>query len=89
MDAWQKFEGTWQAVWLAEDGRKRTAEEVGGTSLAISGDRYTLRLGGHDFRGTVRRVGGTRPRGAVDFVAEGPGGGREARLASACWVTTS
>ena len=27
MDAWQKFEGTWQAVWLAEDGRKRTVEE--------------------------------------------------------------
>ncbi len=78
MDAWQDFQGTWRAVWLAEDGRKLSAEAVGDTRLTISGHRYTLRSRGHDFRGTMSRVGRTRRRGAVDFVADGPADGRQA-----------
>ena len=78
MDAWQDFQGTWQAVWVAEDGRKLSAEAARDTSLTISGHRYTLRSQGHDFRGAMSRVGRTRRRGAVDFVADGSGDGRQA-----------
>jgi uncharacterized protein (TIGR03067 family) len=80
VDNWQDFQGTWQAVWRAEDGRKATAEEVRDTRLTISGDRYALRLGGYDFRGTVSGVDLARRRGVIDFVADGPGDGRQACL---------
>ncbi len=72
MDDWHDFQGTWQAVWLAQDGRKMTAEEVTDTTLTILGDRYTLRRGGHAFHGTISRVDRTRRGGAVDFLADEP-----------------
>jgi uncharacterized protein (TIGR03067 family) len=72
VDDLQDFQGTWQAVWLAQDGRKMSAEEVGRTSLTISGDRYTFHLGDADWSGTIDTAERTRKRGAVDFVAEGP-----------------
>jgi uncharacterized protein (TIGR03067 family) len=78
MDDWHDFQGTWHAVWLGQDGRKMTAEDVRDTTLTISGDRYTLRLRGHDFPGTISRADRTRRRGAIDFVADGPCDGREA-----------
>jgi uncharacterized protein (TIGR03067 family) len=72
----QDFQGTWRAVWLAEDGRRRTADEVKGTRLTISGDRYTLHLGDYECHGTITGVNPGKNRGAVDFVAdERPDGG--------------
>jgi uncharacterized protein (TIGR03067 family) len=76
VDDWQDFQGTWQALWLAQDGRKMTAEEVHDTRLLVSGDRYTLHRGGHDFRGTISRVDRTGRAGVVDFVADEPGDGQ-------------
>jgi uncharacterized protein (TIGR03067 family) len=74
VDELQDFQGTWQAVWLAEDGRKMTAEEVKRTRLTISANRYTFHLGDYDLHGVIDRIDRTRNGGAVDFVAEGPGG---------------
>jgi uncharacterized protein (TIGR03067 family) len=67
----QNFQGIWQAVWLAEDGRKVTGEEVQRTGLTISGDRYTFQLPDHASFGII---GGdrSRNRGSLDFVVEGP-----------------
>ncbi len=78
MDDWHDFQGTWQAVWLAQDGRKMTAEEVRDTILTISGDRYTLLRGGRNFHGTIGRVEHTRRGGAVDFRADEPVGSGQA-----------
>jgi uncharacterized protein (TIGR03067 family) len=72
VDDLQDFQGTWQAVWLAADGRKMTAEEVKRTSLTISGNRYTLLLAGYTLHGIISKTERTRHLGAVDFVAEGP-----------------
>jgi uncharacterized protein (TIGR03067 family) len=78
VDDWQDFQGTWQALWLAQGGRKMTAGEVRDTTLTIWGDRYTLRRAGHNFYGTVNRVDCTRRGGAVDFLADGPAESRQA-----------
>jgi len=72
VDDLQDFQGIWQAVWLAEKGRKMTAEEVKETSLTITGNRYTFHLADYTFHGIIGRIDRTRNRGAVDFVAEGP-----------------
>lgn len=81
MDELKDFQGTWQAVWLAEDGRKRTAEEVKATRLTISGNSYTLQLGGYEFHGTITGIDPTRSCGAVDFLgaAGSRGAGRRYR----------
>jgi uncharacterized protein (TIGR03067 family) len=71
VDDLQDFQGTWQGVWLAADGRKMTAEEVKRTSLTISGDRYTFLLAGDTFHGIISKTERTRNLGVVDFVAEG------------------
>jgi uncharacterized protein (TIGR03067 family) len=73
VDELHDFQGTWQAVWLAEDGRKMTPDEVQRTGLTISGDRYTFHLKEFDLHGVIGRVDRTRNRGAVDFVPEGQG----------------
>jgi uncharacterized protein (TIGR03067 family) len=67
----QDFQGTWRAVWLAEDGRRRTRDEIKRTRLTLSGDRYTLRLGGYEFHGTITGVDPGTSRGAIDFVVGG------------------
>jgi len=72
VDDLQDFQGIWQAVWLAEKGRKMTAEEVKETSLTITGNRYTFHLADYTFHGTISRIASTHNCGAVDFVAEGP-----------------
>jgi uncharacterized protein (TIGR03067 family) len=74
----QDFQGTWRAVSLTDDGRKRTAEEVSVTRVRIFGDRYTLHLGGYKSYGTITGVNPGKNRGAVDFVADEvrDGGGR-------------
>jgi len=72
MDDLQDFQGMWQAVWLAEAGRKMTAEEVKKTRLMIWGNRYTFHLADCTFHGIIGKIDRTRNRGAVDFVAEGP-----------------
>jgi uncharacterized protein (TIGR03067 family) len=77
VDDLQDFQGTWQAVWLADDGRKMTAEEVGEVRLMISGDHYMLRRGGSESHGIIGRTARARNHGTVDFVAEGPGGAGE------------
>ena len=74
MDELHDFQGTWQAVWLAEDGHERTAEEVQRTRLTISGDRYTFHLADFDLHGTIGRIDRTRNHGPVDFVSDGPEG---------------
>ena len=72
MDDLQDFQGIWEAVWLAEAGRKMTAEEVKKTTLTISGNRYTFHLANYTFHGIIGKIDRTRNCGAVDFVAEGP-----------------
>ena len=74
MDDLQDFQGTWQAVWLAADGRKRTAAEAGRTRLTIAGDGYTLRLGEVVSHGVIAGIDPTRSHGAVDFVPAGRDG---------------
>ena len=74
MDELHDFQGTWQAVWLAEDGRKMTPDEVQRTGLTISGDRYTFHLADLDLHGTIGRIDRTRNHGPVDFVSDGPEG---------------
>jgi len=71
VDDLQDFQGIWQAVWLAEKGRKMTAEEVKKTRLTISGDKYTFHLVNYTFHGTIARIDRTRNYGAIDFVAQG------------------
>lgn len=70
------FQGTWQAAFVVEDGRRRDAEAVHGTQLTISGNRYTLHLGGYDFHGTITGIDPTHNHGPIDFVADGRDGGR-------------
>jgi uncharacterized protein (TIGR03067 family) len=72
VDDLQDFQGTWQALWRAEDGRQVSGAEVKRTRLTLSGDRYTFHLGDYDLHGVIGRIDRTRNRGAVDFVAEGP-----------------
>jgi uncharacterized protein (TIGR03067 family) len=67
------FQGTWWAVWLAEDGRRMTADEVKRTRLTISGERFTFHLADYDLHGVIAGIDPTRTHGAVDFVADGPG----------------
>jgi uncharacterized protein (TIGR03067 family) len=71
VDELQDFQGTWQAVWLAADGRKMPAAEIGRTRLTIAGDRYTFHFVDHEWSGAIDRVDRTgKNRGPVDFVAE-------------------
>jgi uncharacterized protein (TIGR03067 family) len=70
MDELQDWQGAWQTVWWAEDGRKLPSEGFRQSQLTISGERFTLCLGGYDLHGTIRRVDSARNRGAVDFVAD-------------------
>lgn len=72
VDELQDFQGTWQAVWLAEDGQKFTAEEVRSTTLTISGDVYTFHLPDQVFHGVIGRIVRNRNCGAMDFDANGP-----------------
>jgi uncharacterized protein (TIGR03067 family) len=71
---WERLQGTWRAVLVEEDGRARPAGEVQAERVIVYGDRYSLRLRGHTFRGVVTRIEpGQAPR-AIDFLCtEGPG----------------
>jgi uncharacterized protein (TIGR03067 family) len=68
------FQGTWRALLLVDDGRRRNAEELKRTSVTITGDRYTLRRGDFAFDGVITGIDPTRNHGAVDFVADGRDG---------------
>jgi uncharacterized protein (TIGR03067 family) len=71
MNDLQDFQGLWEAVWLAEDGRKRDPDEVKSTRLMIAGDRYTLYLGGYEWHGVITRINTARNCGAIDFLSAG------------------
>ncbi len=68
----EDFQGTWLAVWRAQDGLRIQAEEVGRTTLTIAGDHYTFHHRDADWSGTIDRIVRTRNHGAVDFVPEEP-----------------
>jgi uncharacterized protein (TIGR03067 family) len=72
MNGLQDFQGTWQAVFLVEEDRKRGAGEVRDTRVTISGDRYTLHRGGYAYHGVIRGIDPTRNHGPIDFVAGCP-----------------
>jgi uncharacterized protein (TIGR03067 family) len=71
MDDLQDLQGTWLAVWLAQNGRKIIPEQVRRTSVTVSGNRYTLHLGDDHRSGTIDRIHRIRNRGSVDFIADG------------------
>jgi uncharacterized protein (TIGR03067 family) len=71
VDDLQDFQGTWRAVWLAQDGRKRSAAEARRTNLTVAGKRYTFRLGDAVWSGTIAKADRWGNCGAVDFIAEG------------------
>lgn len=71
MDDLHDFQGTWQALLLVDDGRKRDAEDVRRTRVTVTGNRYTLQLGGYALHGVITGIDPARNHGAVDFVAEG------------------
>jgi uncharacterized protein (TIGR03067 family) len=74
MSELRDFQGTWRALLLVDDGRKRDAEEVAWTTVTIAGDRYTLRQGAYASHGVVAGIDPCRNHGAVDFVARGRDG---------------
>jgi uncharacterized protein (TIGR03067 family) len=74
MDVLEGLQGTWLAVWLAEAGRKRAADEAARTRLTVSGGGYTLQAGELVTHGAIAGLDPARKHGAVDFVPEGRGG---------------
>ena len=67
MKDFENFQGTWQAVGLEENGRKRPLAEVRGTTVTVSGDRYILHLRGRRFEGLITRIDPTRKPREVNF----------------------
>jgi uncharacterized protein (TIGR03067 family) len=63
--------GTWQAVWMETDGVGQPAEEVRKTRVSVSGNRYVLRLRGHDFQGVIIAAEPAAGECAVDFLRTG------------------
>jgi uncharacterized protein (TIGR03067 family) len=68
------LQGTWLAVWLAEGGQKRAADEAARTRLTIAGGGYTLQAGELVTHGALAGLDPSRKHGAVDFIPEGRGG---------------
>jgi uncharacterized protein (TIGR03067 family) len=56
---------------MEADGVVRPAEEARKTRLTVSGNRYTLRLRGHDFAGIIIEADAVEGPDAVDFLRTG------------------
>ncbi len=64
----QNIQGTWQAVWLEDDGRKIPAPQVKKTTVTIAGDSYTLHQDDKVFSGVITQIDPSKNPAPIDFL---------------------
>jgi uncharacterized protein (TIGR03067 family) len=65
-----KLQGTWKAVTVEQRGTKRDATE--GMQLIFTGDKFTMKAGEREIKGTFKVDGSKKPAQIDMTVADGP-----------------
>ena len=58
----QQLQGTWKVVSMISDGKSAAADKIKTARLTFDGDRYSLKGGDEDFRGTFKLDASKNPK---------------------------